>query len=113
MKIKSFLLAFGLLITPAIAQEHNPNDPNHWYDMYCCNLNDCSPVADWEQVDGGWILTTKQGRKALLPKDYMNITSITKKPSKDAEFHACINVDMRNAADGKGNIVCLYIPLNM
>lgn len=110
--MKKILLAMMLAATPALAQQHDPNNPGHWYDMYCCHLQDCAPVTAWEKVDDGWILTIKNGRKALLPKDYMNITTITKKPSRDAEFHACIPVDMREAADGKGQILCLYIPMN-
>lgn len=111
--MKKILLAIILAATPAFAQQHDPNNPDHWYDFYCCRLNDCAPVTSWEKVEDGWILTTKAGRKALLPKDYMNMTRISKKPSKDAEFHACIPIDMREASDGKGMIVCLYIPMNV
>lgn len=105
-----------LLTLPAIAQErHDPNDPDHWYDNYCCHLQDCGPVVSWEDIGDSWIVTNKQGMKAVLPKDYMtnkNMGYLTKKPSKDAEFHVCIIMDMRDDAFGKGRIQCIYVPMN-
>lgn len=105
---------FIVLSTLAIAQEkHDLNDPNHWYDWYCCHQQDCAPIIDWHEVEGGWIITNKQNLMAFLPKDYMTNSQITVKPSKDGEYHACINPDMRKASDKKGRVICVYVPLNM
>jgi hypothetical protein len=93
--------------------KHDQNDPGHWYDMYCCHLRDCAPVIKWEKIENGWIITIKTGQMAILPKDYMTSGKITVKPSKDAEIHACITVDMRSSFDGRGSISCMYVPLNM
>ena len=111
-------LLFIVLSSPAIAQnyiptpKHKPDDPSHWYHMYCCHLQDCAPIKNWQPVDGGWIITIENGRMAFLPKDYMSKGSITVKPSQDEKYHACIPVDMRQAVDKKGSIICIYVPLS-
>lgn len=114
------LLFFIMLLvaSPVVAQnylsppKHSPNDPGHWYHMYCCHLGDCAPITKWEKIEHGWIITIKNGRQAFLPKNYMTNSSITVKPSQDSEFHACIPIDIRDSADGRGRIICVYVPLS-
>jgi len=122
MLLRLIMLFMVALIPLASAQnyfatpKHDPNDPNHWYDLYCCSLRDCAPVTNWEDKGDFWIITNKMGLKAKLPKDYMTNKQtqyITKKPSKDAEYHACITIDMKDDAFGNGRVQCLYIPMNM
>ena len=118
MLLRLIMLFMVALIPLASAQnyfalpKHDSNDPSHWYDWYCCHLQDCGPEAGRTKVEGGWIVANKQGLMAFLPDDYMTNTEITKKPSRDAETHICITLDMRKASDGKGRISCVYIPMN-
>ena len=107
-----WIVVFMLVFTPmSWAQDmHNPNDPEHWYDLYCCHLKDCGPVIKWEKKDDGWIITTPVA-SAFLPKDYMNNPSIIVKPSRDARFHACIYKPVFEGST-QTYIRCLYIPMN-
>lgn len=121
MRFRDMFIVMLMIFVPAYTApaqnylappKHDPNDPSHWYSYYCCHLNDCGPVKEWKKVDGGWIVTNGMGLKAFLPEHFESDPKITKKPSQDTEYHACITIDMRNAEDGKGRIQCLYVPMN-
>lgn len=114
------LLFFIMLLvaSPVVAQnylpppKHKPDDPSHWYHLYCCHLQDCAPITKWEKIEHGWIITIENGRRAILPEDFMTRGSITVKPSQDEKYHACIPVTMDESADKRGSIICVYVPLS-
>lgn len=97
-------VALIFLLGQVMAQElpehmHRADDPDHWYDAYCCNRQDCAPVAQpvRETANGYYVPDFDE----LVPYNDKRV-----KDSKDGRFHAC----KRYAKVDDTWIRCLYVP---
>lgn len=81
---------------------------HEWYDPYCCNDQDCKPIAEHDgtvevdYVKGEYIVSAK-GQVWRVP-----FTSKRVRLSQDNEYHACIlpyGMELRET-----ELRCLYVP---
>lgn len=84
------VLASGVVRGQHMHGEHKAVD---WYDATCCNLRDCAPIPDPENVEdlGG-------GAHRYGPHTYKGDDV---KPSKDSRVHVCVTPS--------GVPMCIYI----
>lgn len=81
-------------------QQHDVNDPGHFYSRYCCNLQDCRPIEDSD------VKLTKKGYSLFGGKYIIPYGDTRIKISGDSKYHACERV----GEWGETYIQCLYIP---
>ncbi len=99
----SWKLAHGQMSVP-----HDPNDPNHFYEYHCCDLNDCRLAKPGEVVEGNggfFILSTDQHFKYGDDKVRYKAT--------DGRFHVCQYTESGGDLDSSGSILltrCIYVP---
>lgn len=110
---------FLLLMTYAAgAQEHNLQDPNHWYDRDCCDTRDCVPVLKTEfRADGTTLFHTKKfGIVTVKQGKWGELARVKKlRPSKDSGFHVCVVTfygDVMGERQGEPEkyVRCIYAP---
>lgn len=81
-------------------QKHDVNDPDHWYDRFCCSLEDCRPISDED------VVLTKKGYSLFGGKYIIPYKDTRIKISQDGKYHAC----ERAGEWGESYIQCLYVP---
>lgn len=103
-----FLIVFGMSKVRAQEHKHNAADPRHWYEMDCCNLDDCQPVpSDYiKETRGGYAITIPPGGHKKWPatqpvplKALMPYSSKDVRQSQDQNWHVCANAS---------RILCVY-----
>ena len=114
------LAVFVLLVwfEAARAQEHNLQDPNHFYDRDCCDTRDCVPVLKTEfKPDGTTLFYTKKfGVVTIKQSKWGELARVKKlRPSKDSGFHVCVVTfygDHFNERGGEPEkfVRCVYAP---
>ena len=95
----ALVLSFGkVFVVDALAQgHHDPNNPAHWYDNDCCNMQDCRPISGvhsdgtpWTEIeDRGDVFiwtSSKTGAVYHIPKGGSKIRA-----SQDSRYHGCEN----------------------
>jgi hypothetical protein len=91
----------GVLLGATQALSHG------WYDPYCCNDQDCAPIAPQHvaATEGGWLVTLGPGDHPMVkePRTFL-VPYADARPSGDDAFHACI-VLWR-----PGEMRCFYAP---
>jgi hypothetical protein len=99
---------------PPGAQEHgimghpDIHSKDHHYDMWCCSLKDCRPLADGalKRTEQGYVVPLPDGQRAIVPYTSNKIRR-TPPSAVGTEFgqsdHACYN-----KVDGKWAVRCLY-----
>jgi hypothetical protein len=113
-----------LLVIGAIMMSCSGKAGAHsWYDMACCNDEDCRPIPSsevWFEDDKWFWKSSATGQLHVFHKD--SRTDYAKgqphedlgyrvRPSKDQRYHGC----ERPMRDEKGNVTdwkadCLYVP---
>lgn len=99
---------------------HNPLDPSHWYDIECCDLDDCKPISGvkpngepWSEVtetpDGYRWQSSQSGEVYFFPKIVEGAPNKRIRPSRDGFFHGCESIVGHEDKHWVGH--CLYIPL--
>lgn len=99
---------------------HDLNDPDHWYDTYCCNRRDCAPIPAEavEATDDGWIVTLNPDDHPMVnegtgtvtmraPYKHSNQTQLyaVTRDSRDDHYHACLVREMSGM-----RMRCFYRP---
>ena len=101
--------ALALLGNPQfidVQATHDQHDPGHWYEMDCCDLQDCKPASEWsaevEYLEDG-VKITYGGESVVL--DYSDEDRV--RPSRDFEAHMCI---VQGDHVGDWYVRCFYYP---
>lgn len=112
--ILAIAAGFCLLMwsTGAKAQHihHAQSNPKHFYDYDCCHLNDCAPIAAnaVSETPKGYAVSIRPGTHPMWKMTRADVLRVVYpyrspkvRPSKDGEWHVCIN--------GAGDPLCLYV----
>lgn len=100
MVVIAVTVALWFATMPTNAQHlHDPQHPDHWYDLDCCDLRDCRPIDESEVriTPEGYVWTNETG-SYVFPHD-----STSLRWSRDGQYHGC-------EIKSTGRKLCLYRP---
>lgn len=105
-RIALALSILSLVVGLAVAQEHSPNDPGHWYPQHCCSGRDCEPIPIdglFEEADG-WKVRYLSVRHGEID-EFVQRKKAHK--SQDGRFHGCWRKGLE-----KPRMICFFEPVN-
>ena len=100
MMIRAIALAAVLSASQAAAHD--------WYDLECCDAEDCAPVAAHviSATSEGWLVEVEPGEHPFATRRIQLVIPYghrKERQSQDADFHLCLG--------RSGNVYCIYVPV--
>lgn len=100
------LCVVGLVALPVFAHS--------WYDPDCCGGNDCAPIPDTAVTltAEGWKVRLEPGEHPMVTRGPIEVIVPDEdvRPSRDANFHACVRDQSSPSAVMTDPVICLYVP---